>query len=167
MLFILRATPSAAGLFSLLAVAIRGAWSLYFGSLGDNFGNSGAHWGSILALRDHLRGPWDQQDGHEVVRNTTFIDFVVILGPVYPSLLISRSLKFHVVSGFVSRSLFYWSLNRKFRQVGLWIRGFRKDSIAKNNFSQKTLFYEFRGRFVVFGSSFLLFFVPWKQAWNT
>ena len=39
----------------------------------DHFGCpfciSGAPWDPILALRDHPGGPWEQQDGHEVVNN--------------------------------------------------------------------------------------------------
>ena len=38
-------------------------------TLGSHFGISGAHWGAILAPRDHPGGPWEQQDGHEVVRH--------------------------------------------------------------------------------------------------
>ena len=32
-------------------------------------------WGTILAPRDHPGGPWEQQDGHEVVNNRIFADF--------------------------------------------------------------------------------------------
>ena len=48
-----------------------------------------APWGTILTPREHLGGPWEQQDGHEGVRNKIFID-----------------LGFHVLLGLVSRSLF-------------------------------------------------------------
>ena len=57
---------------------------------------------TILALREHLGepfgdrpgGPWERQDGHGVVQSRISIDFEVILGPVYISLLISRTLDF-------------------------------------------------------------------------
>ena len=50
---------------------------------GGHFGTSGAPCRTILALRDHPGGPWEQQDRHEVVWNMIFIDFGVILGPEY------------------------------------------------------------------------------------
>ena len=48
---------------------------------GGPFWHLGSTLGAILASWDNLGGPWEQQDGHEVVRNTIFIDFGVILGP--------------------------------------------------------------------------------------
>ena len=91
-IFILRATPSAAGHFWPLGVAIWGAWCLHFGTPGvkDHFGTSGALWGTILAPRDRPGGAWERQDGQEVVWNRIFIDLEVILGPVYISFLNSR-----------------------------------------------------------------------------
>ena len=53
--------------------------------MGGHFGISGAPWEAILALRDHPGGPWEQQDGHEVVNNKIFVDFGVISGRVYVS----------------------------------------------------------------------------------
>ena len=50
--------------------------------MGDHFGVSGAPWEAILAPRDHPGGPWEQQDGHEVVNGRIFVDFGVISGPV-------------------------------------------------------------------------------------
>ena len=67
---ILRATPSAAGPFWLLGIAIWGPWCLLFDILG-----------AILAPRDHPGGPWEQQDGREVANNRILVDFGVT-GPV-------------------------------------------------------------------------------------
>ena len=39
--------------------------------------------GAILAPRHQPGGPWEQQDGFEVVDNKIFVDFGMILGPVY------------------------------------------------------------------------------------
>ena len=82
-----------------------------FGISGLPFGGLGVFiltfWKAILVPRDHPAGPWEQQDGHEVVRNMMFIDFGVILGPVKISFLIARSLRFHFLFGLVSRLLFY------------------------------------------------------------
>ena len=64
-----RATPSAAGLFQLLAVAIWGAYCLHFGTLGYHFSTSAEPWVIIFASRDHPGESWEQQDGHEVIRN--------------------------------------------------------------------------------------------------
>ena len=61
------ATPSAADPFWLLRVASRGARCLHFGILGHYFSTSGEPWGTILAPRDHAGGPWEQQDGFEIV----------------------------------------------------------------------------------------------------
>ena len=45
--------------------------------------NLGIHFGSS----DRPGGPWEQQGGHEVVWNRTFIDLGVIFGPIYISFL--------------------------------------------------------------------------------
>ena len=47
--------------------------------------------GAILALRDHPGGPWEQQDGFEVVVYTILHDLGMILEPVYISLWGSKS----------------------------------------------------------------------------
>ena len=46
-----------------------------------------------MAPRDHAVGPWEQQDGLEMVVYRILFDSGVILGPVYISVLSSRSLK--------------------------------------------------------------------------
>ena len=84
-LVILRATPSAAGSFWLLGIAIWGAWCILFDILGAHFCTSGAPWGAILAPRNHPGEPWGQQYGFEVVNNRIFVDFGMISGLVYVS----------------------------------------------------------------------------------
>ena len=64
------------GSFQLLAVAI--------GGLGASIL---APWGTILAPREHPGGPWEQQHGLEGVRHRIFIDFGVLLGPYFVSIL--------------------------------------------------------------------------------
>ena len=68
---------------------------------GSFFGTPGPPW----------RTMWERQDGHEVVQHRLFINFEVILGPVHISFLISRSLKFHVVSGLLLGHFVYQVLN--------------------------------------------------------
>ena len=82
---VLRATPSAAGPFWLLGVAIWGSRCLYFDILGNHFSTSGTPWGGMLAPRDRPGGPWEQQDGLEMVGYRILFDFGMILGPVYIS----------------------------------------------------------------------------------
>ena len=101
---ILGATPSAAGNFWLLGIAIWGAWCLHFDILGDHFGTSGASWGAILAPRDHPGRPGEQQDGLEVVDNMILFDFGVIMGPVYVSFLGTKIFEIRFFFGLVSRS---------------------------------------------------------------
>ena len=84
---ILTGTPSAAGPFWLLRIAVLEPWCFLFdrSTLASHFGISGAPWDAILAPRDHPGRPWEQQDGFEVVNNRIFGDFGMILGPVYVS----------------------------------------------------------------------------------
>ena len=42
---------------------------------GGHFGISGASWDAIWRPQAHPGGPWEQQDGLEVVNNTIFVDF--------------------------------------------------------------------------------------------
>ena len=60
--YILRVTPSAAGLFWLVWVAIWGVRCFLFDILGNHFEPSGSFWETILGLRLHAAGPWEQQD---------------------------------------------------------------------------------------------------------
>ena len=54
---------------------------------------------AVLAPRDHVGGPWEQQDGFEMVVYRILFDSEVIWGPVYISFLGSKSLKCHFCSG--------------------------------------------------------------------
>ena len=81
-LLILKATPSVRGPFCLLGVTIWWAWCALFDILGIHLGASGAPRGGILAPRDHPGGPWEQQDGFEVVDKRILVDFGIILGLV-------------------------------------------------------------------------------------
>ena len=86
-LVILRATPSAAGPLWLLGVAIWRTRCLYFGTLGNHFGISGAPRGSILPPRNHPGETWEQQDGLEVVVDRILSGFGVIFRPCFESFL--------------------------------------------------------------------------------
>ena len=65
-------------------------WPL-FSSLRLPFGELGASilapWETILAPREPLGGPWEQQDGLERVRHRSFIDLGMILRPYFESFL--------------------------------------------------------------------------------
>ena len=94
-MYIFRATPSAAGPFWHSG---RPFWHL--GSTpGGYFGTSGTRWRAVGAAG------WTRDGSLQ-----DFIDFVVILGPVYISDLSSKTLKFHCVSGFFPSHLFidFW-----------------------------------------------------------
>ena len=76
-----------------------------------------------MVPRDHPGGPWGQHDGHEVVRNRIFIDFGVILRPVYISFLIPRSLQFHFVSGLFPGHFFIDVRSTAADLLGPWAPG--------------------------------------------
>ena len=71
-----------------------------------------------------------------------------------------EKLKTLFVCGLVSRSFVLSISESTFRRLGLPNRGFRKEGIAKNDFSLEFFFYGFRGRCVSFfgglGSRFFL-----------
>ena len=67
-----------------------------------------------MSPRGHPGGPWEQQDGFEVVNNSIFFDFGVILGFVYVSFWGFKMLKNSFFSGLVSRLFFYRFLLRNF-----------------------------------------------------
>ena len=100
-----------------------------------------------MAPRDHSGGPWEQQDGHEVVWNRIFIDLGVILGLVYTIFFDFKTLGILFFSG-----LFLGQL--KFRRLGLQIRGLRKEGLAKVNFSHKLFFMNS-------GAILIVFLEPW------
>ena len=52
-----------------------------------------------MAPREHLGGPWEQQDEHEVVLNRIFIDLGVILGPYFKTFLETEAWSFNLSSG--------------------------------------------------------------------
>ena len=148
MVYILRATTSAS--WPLLAPS-----GCHLGGLGgcililwEIFSISGARWGVILATRGHPGRPWEKQDGHEVVGNMMFIDFGVKH---------SKTLKISLFFGLDSRRRFVLISVSKFRVLGIRIRGFLMEGIAKINFSPKSFFSEFRG--------LILWFVggPWQS----
>ena len=74
------------------------------GTLGGHFGVTGAPREAILAPRDHPGGPWEQQDGPEVVNNRVLVDFVLVLGLFYVNFGF-RMLKV-LFCGIVSKSSF-------------------------------------------------------------
>ena len=61
---ILRATPSAAGRFELLAVAISEAWCFHFGISGDHVGTSGVLWGTMGSAESDFLWFWDGLGPH-------------------------------------------------------------------------------------------------------
>ena len=134
----LRATPSAAGPFWLLGIAIWGAWCLLFDILGVHFGTSGAPWEAILAPRDHPGGQWKQQDGFEVLDNRILLDFGVILGLVHVSVLGFRMLIFLFDCGCFQVTFLLSISEPDFKRWGLPSRGFRFESSAKIDFSWKS-----------------------------
>ena len=82
-----------------LGVCILILWVIFF--------ISGERWGVILATRGHPGRPWEQQDGHGVVGNMIFIDFGVILEPVYSSFLNSGRSKPYSFSGLIPEGVLY------------------------------------------------------------
>ena len=130
---ILRATPSAAGLAS--RIAIWGARCLHFDILGDNFSTSGAPLGAILAPRGHPGGPWEQQDGLEMVIYRILPDFRVISRRVYISFL-KKTLNF-ILFRACSQVIFSSNFKSEIRRLGLPNRGVRIEGIAKFDLSWK------------------------------
>ena len=129
----LRATPSAAGPSCLLGVASWAARCLHFDILGGHFSTSGAPWGTILAPRDHAGGPWEQQDGVEMVVYRILLDFRGDFGTC--------------LFGLVSRSFFYRFLNRHFDAWDFQIEIFAVRVLQNRHFIE-IAFNEFRYRFL-------------------
>ena len=69
-------------IFALWEYLGRPFWHLR-STLGSHFGVSEALWEAIFALRDQPRGPWEQQDGHEVANDRIFVDLGMISGLIY------------------------------------------------------------------------------------
>ena len=135
------------------------------GTPAGHFSTSGALRGAILAPRDHPGGPWEQHDKHER-KNRIFIDFWHDFGTRVCSLFDFKKFDF-CFFGFVSRSLVLSISGSTFRGLGLSIRCFRKESIAKTNLSQKSFCMNFGVDFLFVWrpwDQFFWCFVPWKQA---
>ena len=62
----------------------------------------------------------------------------MISGLVYISLLNSRSFKFDLFGSGLFQGNFVLNSESKFRRLGLPHRGFRKESVAKNDFPWKS-----------------------------
>ena len=137
-----------------------GRLGVLFDIIGAHFGTSGAPWGAILAPRDYPGGPWEQQDGFEVVDNRIFVDFGVISGPVYVSFWGSKCVKIVLFLGlFPGNFLLISDLN--FRRLGLPNRCFRIEVLQNTTFHRNRLqrvsgsfFYIF---FDALGAVFLIF----------
>ena len=129
---ILRATPSATGPFYLLAVVIWGAWRLYFGTLGDYFGTSGAPWNHASSRMD-TRG---SGTGFSSILER-YSDFILMVFWA-PRL------------GLVSMSPFLSISESKFGRLGLLNPGFRTEVITKHDFLQTSFF-------MISGSIFAVF----------
>ena len=165
----LRATPYAAGplFFKILpALASRdchlgpfrglGASFLTFwepfwhlgSTLEGHFGTSEAPWEVILTPRDHLGGPWEQQDGLEVVDNRIWGLFM----SVFES---QNSSKFLFLLGLSPDRFFYRVLNQKF---GVW--EFQSVSVSNIVFSWKSFLMNFGMDFCCFlealGAAFMV-----------
>ena len=103
-----------------------------------------------MAHRDHPEGPWQQQDGLEMVVYWILFEFGVIVGAVYISFLSSRTLKFE--NSFLS-GLFpdhFLSISEsEFQRLGLPNQGVRMESIAKIDFPRKSFLMNFEVEFLV------------------
>jgi hypothetical protein len=97
------------------------------------------HLGDLLASRDHPGGPWEQQDGVEVVNNNNKIlfDLGMILGVVYVSFGVSFVYRF---------------LNRNFDVWDFQIVVFRMEVMANVDLSRKSRLVNFGMDFSCFGS---------------
>ena len=84
-----------------------------------------------MALRAHLEGPCEQQDGLEGVRHRIFIDFDGILKPDFESFVGIEARSF-ILFGLVSRLLFVPILVSKFRRLGLLIQVFLRKVLQES-----------------------------------
>ena len=104
--------------------------------LGAYFRISGAPWG-LIGISGPPWGPWEQQDGVEVVNNKILFDLGMILGVVYVSFGVS----------FVYRFLY-----RNFDVWDFQIVVFRMEIMANIDLSRKSRLVNFRMDFSCFGS---------------
>ena len=105
-------------------------------------------------------GPWEQQDGVEMVVYRILIDFGLILTPVYISFLNSRSLKFRFLFGLVSRPFVYRFLNRNFDAWDFQIKAF-KWKLLLNSIVHGNRFLRISEAMLVLVEQFFWFFKPW------
>ena len=129
----------------LLASVVVRVWLLC-----GHFGNSEV----ILATRGHPGRPWEQQDGHEVVRSMTFIDFGVILEPVYVSFCYFKTLDMSLFSGVLPEPFLYRFLNRHFNSRDSQFKVFAWKVLHKSSFLQN--------RFSQISDSSGVFWEPWE-----
>ena len=118
---------------------------LHFDTPGDHFGTSGAPLEAMSTPRDHLGEPWEQQHEHEVVRNKIFIDFGVLLGPMYISLYVFKKLETSLCSGLFPGHVFHWFPNRHLDVWGSKFDVFAKNVLLNKIFT-KIVCHEFRHR---------------------
>ena len=111
--------------------------SLCFSAPRNHFHTSGAPWRTILAPKDLPGGPWEQQDGLEMVVYRILFDFGVIWGPVYMSFLSSRSFKFCFL-GACYQSICLSISESEFPRLGLPNQDFRMECIAQIAFQWKS-----------------------------
>ena len=93
----MRGTPSAAGPFCLLGLPFRGLGASILTFWETIVAPREHPRGPFLAFRDHGRGPWEQQDGLEMIFHRISFYFEVILGPAYISFFEFEKLKMSIV----------------------------------------------------------------------
>ena len=108
-----------------------------------------------MATRGHPGRPWEQRDGHEVVRNMIFIDFGVILEPVYVSFLTSRRWTCQFFRACFQNLFLYRFLNRNVNSRDSRFEVFAYKVLQKTTFHQN--------RFLsISKSNLLVFWRPWE-----
>ena len=93
-----------------------------------------------MASWGHPARPWEQQEEHVGIQVRIFLDFGMMFGPHFGSFSGTMGQKSGVVLGFVSMSVLTPIPGSNSGHLGVFKQGFRMESIAKNNFSQKSGF---------------------------
>ena len=120
----------------------------------------GGHLGIIRASRDHPGGPWEQQDGLEVVDNMIFDDFGVTLALAYITFWVSKCLKMFFVCRACFQVIFLSISDSNFRRLGLPHQSFRMGKYWENRFSMGNVFNKFGDRsYPVFNALMAAFLV--------
>ena len=166
-LSILRTTPSATSPFGLLGVAGWEARCLHFEVLGNHFRTSGTPWGTMLAYQHHAGGPWEQQDGFEIVIYRILFDLGIILRPVYFSFFECKQLQFHFVSGVLPvhfLSAVAWNSDAWNFQIEV----FKWTVLHRSSFHGNRVKWTPRLSLLCWGSLGLFFWFlgQWKQMWK-